>query len=113
MRSVWLIFALFASFVGVAQAGGQVAHPVVVQVRVDSSGNGIVFFDQLIGGAPATCATPAYNNAFAFNANTAGGKAILALALLAKASGTPLFQVYGSGSCSVYSGTVEDWSWGE
>jgi len=38
-----------------AFAYGTVANAKVVEVRIDQSGKGMVFFDQVIGGEKATC----------------------------------------------------------
>lgn len=84
----------------------------VIQVRVDQSGLGMVIFDQNVVGAFAACRDSTnYFNALSFNVNNAGGKAILATALAAKASGTTI-QAYGDGSCSNYGAYVENWSYG-
>ena len=84
----------------------------VIQVRVDKDGRGIVTFDTQVGGAPATCRHSAYTNALSFDANTHGGKAIMALALAAKTSGSSV-SAYGMGACSIYGGAwVEDWDYG-
>jgi hypothetical protein len=96
-----------------AQAGANgtiTAH--VVGVRVDKDGRGMVIFDQQVGGAPASCRHSAYLNALSFDANTAGGRAIEATALTAKATGAPV-NAWGTGDCSIYGGAwVEDWSYG-
>lgn len=89
---------------------GLVVNAKVVEVRIDKEGKGMVFFDQLIGGDPATCVHPSYTNALAFDMNTAGGKGILAVALAAKAAGTTM-TVYGTKTCTIYS-VVEDWMYG-
>lgn len=82
-------------------------------MRIDGSGKGMVFFNAPLGGTPPmNCVNSSYANALAFDTNTAGGKAILAVALSAKAMDTDLL-VVGSGSCSIYSGFVEDWSYNE
>jgi hypothetical protein len=62
-------------------------------------------------GSALACVTPAYANALAFDANTAGGKAILATALAAKATGSIII-AYGTGACSIYSSVLEDWNYG-
>lgn len=85
----------------------------VVNIRVDQTGLGMVFFDQPIVNTPPTCVIPMYSKALAFNAATAGGKAILALALTARLTGTPINYVVGSGTCSIYSNFVEDWGYNE
>ena len=83
----------------------------VIQVRVDRQGQGMVVFDTPIVNAPPACTISAYANAFAFDTNTAGGRAILATALAAKATDT-VIQVFGTGACTTYGNYVEDWSYG-
>ncbi len=94
-----------------AFAYGTVGNAKVLEVRMDQSGKGMVIFDQLIAGDKATCVHPSYTNALAFDLNTAGGKGILAVALAAKAAGTTM-NVYGTATCSIYGGHVEDWMYG-
>lgn len=91
-------------------AAGQVTS-AVSSIRIDQSGNGMVFFDQNINGTRPGCMIVNYQNALAFNANTAGGKAIYAMALAAKATGTTI-SVFGLGTCNVFGGFVEDWDYG-
>jgi len=95
---------LLAGMAAQALAAGSVAGKVI-DVRVDRGGQGIVTFDQQI--ATPGCGTPAYANAFAFDANTAGGKAILAVVLAAKTTGDLVYG-YGAGTCLIYNGVVED-----
>ena len=83
----------------------------VVSVRVDQTGHGMVFFSQAVGSAPPSCVISAYANALAFDANTAGGKAVLALALAAKATGA-VISASGLGTCAIFSSFVEDWDYG-
>lgn len=90
---------------------GALSNAKVTQVRIDSDGKGMVIFDQPIGNAPPGCVIPAYANAMAFNATTAGGKAIMAMALTAKTTGGNIV-VHGTGGCGHYGGYVEDWSYG-
>lgn len=104
-----LAFALLVS--SQAFALGSVGSAKVIQVRIDLDGRGMVVFDQPIGGAPPGCAHPSYANAFGFPSNAAG-KAIMAWAIAAKLSGTPV-TVYGTGVCSIYGpSNVEDWAYG-
>jgi hypothetical protein len=49
-------------------------------------------------------------SALAFNSD-AGGKAVLALALAAKAQDSPI-TVIGLGTCSNFGSSVEDWDYG-
>lgn len=91
---------------------GSIGYSKVIQVRTDQGGLGMVVFDQLISGSPGCINATAYANAFSFNSNTAGGKAIMAMALTAKATGA-IIAVYGTGACGNYGGAhVEDWSYG-
>ena len=85
----------------------------VVMVRVDHSGKGMVFFNINIGGTPPGCVHDSYKKAFAFDARTDGGKAVLAFALSAKATGSRVI-AYGTGECGIYGGSVvETWDYGQ
>lgn len=110
MKFFLVSFAVLFS-VSTANAGYAQPNSVVIQVRIDQSGMGLMFFDKPLIGSPS-CIVPAYNNALAFNTNTAGGKAIFALALSAKAAGTPLSVAVGTNTCGVYGSAVEDWYYG-
>lgn len=94
-----------------AQAAGTAANPVVVHVRVDASGAGMVVFDRVLTSSPG-CITSSFNNALAFDMSTNAGKAVMALALTAWISSKPLAAVYGKATCSIYGGSVEDWDYG-
>lgn len=83
----------------------------VTSIRIDQSGNGMVFFDKNVSGTPPGCVISAYQNAFAFNTNTAGGKAIYAMVIAAKASGATIV-AYGLGTCGTFGSYVEDWDTG-
>jgi hypothetical protein len=108
-HSLLFVFALLLT--NQAFAGGAVINAKVTEVRIDADGKGMVFFDQPIGGTPPSCVISYYASALAFNASTAGGKAIMAAALTAKATGAKTI-VYGSGACGNYGAYVEDWSTG-
>ncbi len=95
---------------GTTKAGS--IYGKVIQVRMDSSGFGMVIFDRPVSGSPPTCVIDAYRNALAFNLNTAAGKGIMSLALSAKATETQL-TVYGLGTCGIYGYAVEDWNYGQ
>lgn len=105
------ILALLTIVPARSYAAGVIANAKVTEVRIDSNGWGMVFFDVLVAGTPPSCVHPAYKNALAFDANTAGGKAIMAVALSAKAAGS-IVHVYGLGTCNIFGGHVEDWSYG-
>lgn len=81
----------------------------VLDVRVDGTGMGYVRFDVPRGNTPAACGD-LHNYHLAFNANTGGGKGVLALALSAKVTGKTLVGI-GTGECAGYN-VVENWSWG-
>ncbi|GFE83629.1 hypothetical protein GCM10011487_56290 [Steroidobacter agaridevorans] len=68
-------------------------------------------FDRPVEGR-ASCTIDYYANALAFNTNEAGGKAILALVLAAEATGKPV-RAYGTGTCTTYGHSVEDWEYGQ
>jgi hypothetical protein len=106
-----LIACLLVAISGEANAIGYVTNAYVVYVRVDADGKGMVVFNQSIVGTPPGCAIPYYSNSLAFSGP--GGKSIMALALLAKATNTPLAAVYGTGMCNVYGSAVEDWAYGQ
>ena len=109
MKSLIVLLAA-ATFSIQAPAAGSVDGKVI-QVRMDKNGWGMVIFDQALGGTPPSCVGAPYANALAFDSNTAGGKAIAAMALTAKATASPI-TVYGTGACSVYGAYLEDWSYG-
>jgi len=112
LRVRWSVLATAVLSSTLAFGAGSVSSAQVVGVRVDSSGKGLVIFDRPLGGAPASCTIPYYANSLAFNLNTNAGKAILALALAAKASGDPV-TVHGLGTCATYGHSVEDWDYGQ
>lgn len=109
-HKITAIVGIFLSTV--AFGAGSISSALVLGVRVDREGKGLVIFDRPIDGAPPSCVIAYYNNALAFDANEVGGKAILALALAAKASGDPI-TVHGTGACATYGHSVEDWSTGQ
>ena len=91
-------------------AGGVLAGKVIT-VRVDEDGRGVVTFDTAATGTPPACVSAPYRASLAFNVADPGGKGVLALALSAKALGTPVV-AYGSGGCNVYAAVMEDWTYG-
>ncbi len=111
MRSI--PFFLFASLLSFnAAANGAISGAKVLQVRIDRGGQGMIVFDQVTSGTRPSCVVADYTNAFSFDANTAPGRAIMAMALAAKATGSPV-HAYGFGSCPTYGGQyVEDISYG-
>jgi len=109
MKSLLSLLAA-AMFALQATAAGNV-DAKVIQVRMDKNGWGMVIFDRALGGTQPNCVEAPYVNALAFDANTAGGRAIAAMALTAKATGSSI-TVYGTGACSVYGAYLEDWSYG-
>jgi hypothetical protein len=110
MKKIIIILSMLVA--SQAYGIGSVSNAKVIQIRIDLNGRAMIFFDQQIGGTPAACVNDAYNNALGVDASTAGGKAVLSLALTAKTTGSPI-TAYGLGSCGVYGGTtVETWNHG-
>jgi hypothetical protein len=94
-----------------AHAAGSLSTATIETVTVDSNGFGLVKFTQPIAGTPpSSCVIPGYASALAFDTNTAGGRSLLAVLLIAKASGSTL-DVGGKGACGVYPGQIEDLSY--
>ncbi len=109
-KIVFIAACLFSSLV---LARGEATSFDVNHVRIDKSGTGYVeFVSPLVaqGGTLPTCGS-LYPKALAFDTNTAGGKAIFALALAAKASGDKIF-ARGTNDCTIYPDTMEDWAYG-
>ena len=113
MRSILFILCSLLSLN--AAAYGYISGAKVVQVRIDQGGQGMITFDKAIGGGNGTtrpgCVNAAYINMFSFNTNTAAGRAIMAMALAAKATGSPV-EAVGLNACTIYSNIVEDISYG-
>lgn len=109
MNKVLLVLSLSLPFFSSHISAGTFGEAKVTLVRVDSTGIGMVVFDQPASGTSPTCINAAaYKNALSFDANTAGGKSILAVALAAKATGSIVY-AYGANKCSIYNGAhVED-----
>ncbi|MFA0813624.1 hypothetical protein [Microbulbifer epialgicus] len=107
-----LIPAIAALFVSNAYSLGSVSGKVK-QIRVDENGRTMIFFDKPLSGDPAACSDKEnYGNALAVDASTDGGKAVLSMALAAKATGSTV-TAYGYGKCGLYGGNVvESWNHG-
>lgn len=103
------IFCVAISISWPTAAAGVIAGKVTT-VRVDEDGRAIVTFDTYGTGTP-TCVTAGFKASLAFNLQDPGGKGVLALLLFAKAQSTPVI-AYGSGACNIYSGILEDWTYG-
>jgi hypothetical protein len=94
-----------------AMATGLANKYSIDYVRVDNNGKGFVRFTSALQDTPATCTNPTYANMLSFDSNTAGGQAILSLVLSAKASGA-FISARGTGTCTIYNNTMENWAWG-
>lgn len=107
-KLLWVLLLAIPLFSSQVSAG-TFSEARVTLVRVDSTGIGMVVFDQPASGTSPTCINAvAYKNALSFDTNTAGGKSILAVAIAAKATGSVVF-AYGGNKCSIYNGAhVED-----
>lgn len=106
--------AILALISSIANAKGVAYNATVVDVRIDHTGHGFIKFKQPLvdahGSTIPDCTQEQYSNMLAFDVNTAGGKAVMAIALSAKASGRLIHGV-GAGKCDIY-GVMEDWSYG-
>jgi hypothetical protein len=73
----------------------------LVAVRVDSNGRGLLYFPPDTSGGHGPCRASYNNHILAFDANTAGGRAILQLARAAHLYAMPV-HIVGTGSCDIY-----------
>jgi len=81
-------------------------------IRVDASGQAMVTFLTPVAPAAPCCVAPqCFPGGFAFDTNTAGGKAALALVTAAKLGGKKVNAI-GTGTCNVYGGWSEDLVYG-
>lgn len=110
LRSLSISIAILSFATAAAHAAGEVNQLAVERVRIDKSGKGYFKFAGNLGGVRSACMQSTYASVLGFDANTAGGRSIMALALAAKASGQIIYAV-GTGDCTAYS-VMEDWSWG-
>jgi hypothetical protein len=102
VKRVFLIAAVAILFVTIHPSSidaGTTITVNIVAVDVRNDGTFLVDVSQATTGAPA-CAT--VTNRLSSNSNTAGGKALLQLAISTYLSGRPL-SVEGTGTCSEYS----------
>lgn len=107
IKKLALSAALLSAFSPVFAAS--TVNAKVAGVRVDRDGRGMVIFATAVTGA--SCGA-IITNALAFDANQQGGRAIMALALAAQASGATV-SATGTGTCGIYGGNwAEDWSFG-
>ncbi len=113
MKSI-LLASLLALFSAQAAAVGVANYYTVDVVRIDANGAGYVQFTSPLvassGSTVAPCASPDYANTLAFDTNTAGGRAILAIVMQAKATGAKIY-ARGTGACPTYT-MIEQWNWG-
>lgn len=108
MKNIVYAFLLGAVFISSQVFAVTSVDAKIIQIRVDRDGIGMIFFDKPVSGGSPACINPYYNNALAFNSNTAGGKSQLSVALAAKAMGISVV-AYGLGTCAIYGGShVED-----
>lgn len=106
-----ILLPFLLAFSGAGYASGLANGYEVDYVRVDHTGLAYVNFMSALINSPASCTeTPGFTKALAFDTNTAGGKSILSVVLMAKASGKTIYAV-GTGSCESY-GIIENWSYG-
>lgn len=88
---------------GIANAGS-INGVKIIDIRIDSTGKGIIYLSSNISGSP-TCST--FPASMSFNTNTDGGRAIYSAAMSAYLANKTV-EVIGTNSCSIYAGAVED-----
>ena len=98
-RLIPFMFFALMSTCGTAYAVGVTQGVTVVNVDARSDGSFLVSFSQGIT-TPPPCA--AELNRMTGNASTPGGKAVLAVAMLAYSTGSTVF-AQGTGACTEYS----------
>ena len=101
---IQLSAALFgALFLAALSAAAQytVYTGLVVTLRVDQNGHGLVQFDSKVGGA--TCRAVDNRDYMAFDTNTEGGKSIYRMALAAQLAGKQV-KFRGADVCNTYAG---------
>ena len=109
-RNIMVIMFVLAS--SNVFAFGTFSNAKITSIRVDNSGKAMIFFDKDKTREPATCVHSAYTRALGIDASTEGGKAVLSMALAAKATGSRV-TAHGTGGCGVYGGNnVETWGHG-
>lgn len=110
MRFSSLLAGAALAVAGTASAQGIATSLGVEAIRVDSDGKALVRFSANLSGSRPGCMDGGYANYLAFDANTAGGKNILAVLLSAKL-GERTVTAYGTGTCPTY-GLIENWFFG-
>lgn len=93
-------FAVFAAVCGNTHAVGIAQGVTLNNIDVRTDGSFLVSFSQSIS-TPSSCATDF--SRMTGSANTPGGRAVLASAMLAHSMGSVVF-AQGSGNCSEYGG---------
>jgi hypothetical protein len=99
MRQIVLLILLASG--SAAQAVGNVQGATVVNVDSRADGNFLITFSQS-STTPPSCVT--VFNRMSGTTNTAGGKAVLATAMLAYATGARVALAQGTGACNPYDG---------
>ncbi len=109
MKIMWLCLVALTICMTGSNASASSVSSTLTQVRVEASGKGFATFAVSIGGG-ASCGT-SFPASLAFDTNTAAGRAVYALLLSAKSTNA-MVTAYGTGSCSTYPGSIEEWYYG-
>jgi hypothetical protein len=96
-----MITALLLASAGAAHALSSLQGATIINVDARSNGLFLVTFSQPLVNPPSCVSV---TNRMTGNANTVGGKAVLATALLAFSAGSRVDLAEGTGACSEYSG---------
>ncbi len=94
------VVALLAAC-GSAHAVGNVQGGTVINVDARADGKFLITFSQSTTTPPSCVAV---SNRMSGDANTAGGRAVLAAAMLALSTGNPIDLAQGTGACGEYPG---------
>ena len=106
------ILGIVVSFItSLSWAGGTNGAVEVLDIRVDKSGKGLIAFVSNLTNQPACGSGSTWSRQrLSVDSTTPGGRAALALALTAEATGQKV-QATGTGTCDDYA-TVESWNYG-
>ncbi len=96
---ILIVLILLVTFHPSSIAAGTISAANIIAIDVENDGIFLIDISQPTSGAPA-CAT--VTNRLTGNSNTAGGKALLQLAISVYLSGRPV-EVDGTGACREFS----------
>ncbi|WP_141333172.1 hypothetical protein [Myxococcus sp. AB025B] len=105
MKNIAMLAAVAMLGFSLPSRAASTTGQTISHIRIDSSGKGIIFLTLAVSGKPACGAI--LGSGWAFDTNTAGGRAILSSITSAKLAGRTV-DIVGTGACGIYGGNVED-----